>query len=436
MTDTPQQDAAPAPASAPASARRLRVRAGLWPLIAALIVFTLFASFRIARQAPKLVGNYDSVHYEMLVKQWLRTGVYGYYAQDHPGVADAVVPPGYPTFLAPFYALSGQTSTDRGGPYLAIYVVQLLVGIGLIVLTWLFARTVAGERAAGIAVLLLAPMTSVYWQPSILLTQLLATTFFVAYLVVLARALKDGKTGWAIGAGLLFGAVLMTRPTTMLSGLVPLLVGISAALPARRRVSLLVLAGAVAGALPWFVRNWIVLGSPVPITGRDETILAGIDPYFRGLGHADQTSAPSAHIYAGLADAAKAATSKLRFAWERAVFFFGRDPWGTAGWFTVGKLQYVAFGSGPADATMQAVDVVLRDALGVLGIVGGVLSVWMRNLLPTALMLLAWLAFNAALVPDQRYWFDVYPLLATLAGAVLATVYEAARAQRDAQVAG
>lgn len=427
MTGSTEQSAPNAPA------RRFRIRAGLWPLIIALIVFTLFASFRIARQAPKLVGNYDSVHYEMLTKQWLRTGIYGYYAQDKPGVADAVVPPGYPTFLAPFYALSGMTSTERGGPYLVIYLVQLAVGIGMLVLTWLYARTVAGERAAGIAVLLLAPMCSVYWQPSILLTQLLSTTLFVAYLVVLARALKDGKTGWAIGAGLVFAAVLMTRPTTLPSGLVPLLVGISAALPARRRVSLLVLAGTAAGVAPWFVRNWLVLGSPTPITGRDETVIAGVDPYFRGLGKADQVSGPSAHAYSALSDAAKAATSKLEYSWERLVYFLGRDPWGTAGWFTIGKLQYVAFAPGPADATMQSVDAVLRSAIGVLGIVGGVLSAWMRNLLPTALMLLAWIVFNAALVPDQRYWFDVYPLLATLSGAVLATVYEAAKAQRAAQ---
>jgi 4-amino-4-deoxy-L-arabinose transferase-like glycosyltransferase len=420
---------------APASVSRFRIRAGLWPLIIALIVFTFFASFRIARQTPKLVGNYDSIHYEMLTKQWLRTGVYGYYAQDKPGVADALVPPGYPSFLAPFYGLSGMTSTERGGPYLAIYLAQLAVGIGMLVLTWIHARTVAGERAAGIAVLLLAPMCSVYWQPSILLTQMLSTTLFVAYLVVLARALRDGKTGWAIGAGLVFAAVLMTRPTTLPSGLVPLLVGISAALPARRKVSLLALAGAAVGVLPWIVRNWVVLGSPTPITDRDETVIAGIDPYFRGLGKADQVSGASAHAYSALSDAAKVATSKLQYSWERLGRSWRRDPWGTLGWFTIGKLQYVAFGSGPADATMQSVDAILRNALGVLGIVGGVLSAWMRDLLPTALMLLAWIGFNAALVPDQRYWFDMYPLLATLSGAVLATVYEAARVKRDGPVA-
>jgi 4-amino-4-deoxy-L-arabinose transferase-like glycosyltransferase len=417
-------------------ARRFGIRAGLVPLVIALVVFGLFAGFRIARQAPKLVGNYDSVHYEMLTKQWLRTGVYGYYAQEQPGVSDALVPPGYPTFLAPFYALSGQTADARGGPYLAIYIVQLFFGFGLLVLTWLYARTVAGERAAGIAVLLLAPMSSLFFQPSTLLTQLQSTMLFVGYLVVLARALAGGKARWALAAGLVFAAVLMTRPTTMVSGLVPLVVGLSAALPARRRVSLLVLAATGAGVLPWMVRNWIVLGSPAPITGRSEAVLAGVDPYYRTLGNEHLVSGPAAHKYAAMSREAKVATTKLEYAWQEVVRFFRADPWGTAGWFAIGKLQYVGFAPGPAGSTMEAVDSLLRGAIGVLGIVGAVLSVWMRDLMPTALMLVAWIVFNAGLVPDPRYWLDMYPLLATLSGAVLATAWEAARERRGAEVGG
>jgi hypothetical protein len=407
--------------------RRFVPRRELWPLIAALVIYLFLGAQHVAWMIPKGVGNYDSLHYEAMTKQWVRTGVYGYYADESPGVSNAVVPPGYPAFLAPFYALSGQTAPGLGGPYAAIFYTQLLFGVGFLVFTWLFARRIAGVRAAGVAVVILACMESFYSQPSYILTQLLATTLFMGYLVLLARALDKGKVGWAIAAGLVFALTMLTRPTTLPAALVPLVLGLTPQLRARWKTSAIVLGALAVGMAPWLIRNFLQLHRVTPITGRDETILAGIDPYYRAGLKPGVTSGRSALDYSNLVKRHLYTGTKLDFAFLRLGEYLRRMPLELLGWFTIGKIQYIAFDTGPAANTTWAINSILRSGIGILGLVGSVLSVRMRNLLPTALMVFAWAALNAVIVPDQRYWFDMYPLLATLSGAVLVTVWDAAR---------
>ena len=162
------------------------------------------------------------------------------------------------------------------------------------------------------------------------------------------------------------------------------------------------------------------------------TVLGGVDPYFRGTAEtATQTHGPALTQLEVLNQSGSNMTP-LQFAWRIFTLNFAKSPLETLGWFTVGKVQYLAFGAMPASATEGAVDAILVSSTSGLGFAGAVLSVRWRDLAPTAVMLVVWLIQNALVVPDQRYWFDVLPFLATLAGALVAAAWGRAPIQRRA----
>ncbi len=394
-----------------------------WALVAAVAMFLVLGGLYVGRAIPRGATNFDSANYEAMTKQWLRTGVYGYWAQSDPGVPDAVVTPGYPTFLAPFYYFARRTGPGPGGPYAAIFLTQLLIGAVLLCLVWLYARMVATRRAANIAVLLLAPMWSFYNSVGVVLTSLLATTLVMGYLVILGRAFERRSAWLAFGAGLILAAGLLTRPTLAFASLVPLVLGFSSAIRPQRRMSLLAILGLALPFIPWVIRNWISLGSPVLIERRTDPILGGIDPYFRGQPGAETTTHGTSLYNYGLASKLDPTLTPLQFAWRIVRLDFARSPMEVLGWFTVGKIQYLAFANMPASATEGAVDGILLSSTSALGFAGAVLSIRWRDLTPTAVMLVVWLLQNAFFVPDQRYWFDILPFLATLAGALMAAAW-------------
>jgi hypothetical protein len=125
----------------------------------------------------------------------------------------------------------------------------------------------------------------------------------------------------------------------------------------------------------------------------------------------------------------------MQFAWRIIGQNLEQSALEVVGWFTVGKIQYLAFANMPAAATEGAVDGILVSSVSALGFAGAVLSSRWRDLLPTTVMLLVWLAQNTLMVPDQRYWFDILPFLATLAGALLAAAWGRAPIVRRAATA-
>jgi MFS family permease len=97
----------------------------------------------------------------------------------------------------------------------------------------------------------------------------------------------------------------------------------------------------------------------------------------------------------------------------------------------VGKLQYIVFTNPPSADNLTAIDSILRSFLASVGLLGALLSLRMRDLLPTAAMVAGWFALNVLIVPDPRYWLDVFPLLAVLAGGVVAALLEAAAPEAE-----
>jgi 4-amino-4-deoxy-L-arabinose transferase-like glycosyltransferase len=392
--------------------------------VAAIAIFLVLGSAYVQRAIPRGASNFDSANYEAMTKQWLETGVYGYWALDNPGEPDAVVTPGYPIFLAPFYYFSEETDPQTpGGPYSLIFTTQLFIGAVLLFLVWLYARMVATQRAANIAVLLLAPMWSFYNTVGVVLTSLLATTLIMGYFVVLGLAFQRRNQWLALAAGFLLAAGLLTRPTLALASLIPLVLGFSSVIKPQRRQALFALVGIALPFIPWIVRNWATFGRPMLIEGRTDPIVGGVDPYFRGQpGTETQTHGVSLGNYATMKEYDQN-LSPLAFGWRIVKLNFASAPHEVVGWFTVGKLQYLAFANLPASATEGAIDGILLSSVSSLGLTGAFLSIRWRDLVPTAAMVAVWLAQNTLMVPDQRYWFDILPFLAVLAGALISAAW-------------
>lgn len=179
-----------------------------------------------------------------------------------PGLSEGLYlrPPGYPFLLAIVYRLSG------GSPMAAV-VVQMILGLSSIVLTWCVARRL-GVAAAGIA----AAVMATHWALVFFEGELHAPPLLIALQLGMVLALlsaRDGGKGAPLLAGILLGLGALTRPNV----LAELLVILPWLAWTRRRRALasgapciLFAAGSMLAIAPITVRNVMVTGELVPIT--------------------------------------------------------------------------------------------------------------------------------------------------------------------------
>lgn len=113
---------------------------------------------------------------------------------------DALRVPGYPVFLALLFRLAGPG-------FLAVQVLQALLGTATVALTYLLARPVVGPRRAPAAALAVAVYPALLLYPAYLMSE---TLFSFLALLALAGWLASG-VGSAAVAGLALGAATLTR---------------------------------------------------------------------------------------------------------------------------------------------------------------------------------------------------------------------------------
>jgi 4-amino-4-deoxy-L-arabinose transferase-like glycosyltransferase len=169
-----------------------------------------------------------------------------------------VRPPGYPTFIAAVWALTGPHLT-------ALRVVEALLSVVAVAGIGLLAQRGFGPGAGRIAMTLAALHPVLAFLPATEYSEsfvvLVCVGAYTAFFSALGRA--RGDTARWVTAGALLGIATLTRPNVAM--LVPgLLVG--AAIPLRRagrgfvRPALLVLAAMTLVLTPWIVRNHRVHG--------------------------------------------------------------------------------------------------------------------------------------------------------------------------------
>lgn len=378
--------------------------------------------------------SYDALHYEAMTKQWLSTGVFGYYVFETPGQPDAKVGWGYPTFLAPFYYFSGHTDlAGEGGPYVAIFVGQLVVGALGLWATWIFAKAVLGVRGAAVAVIVLAITQGSSGQAGLLLLHTQATALFSGFMGLWALALLKKKPWLAVLAGVAFSASLLTRPAMLFPGLVLIALGISRALRPDWWLRLAAVGGTGALIVPWIIRNWIAFGRPMFTAGRDDPILAGVDPWFRTRGQEYRYYGPSYQRFLDLKEQGADVPSKGDYAFRVIIDGLKHRPVETLSWFTLGKLQEYLYSSKLAVSSKDAFMGVWTPIYNSAAIIGAFLAPWYRDLLPTVLALAVGMAQMLLVVPESRYMYDLSPLMAVCAAALVVAAIDGARVARVEQ---
>jgi hypothetical protein len=163
--------------------------------------------------------------------------------------ATAFRPPLYPLLLGGLYRITGV----RVG---AGQLLNIVFGAAVVVLAAMIAAEIAGRRggiAAGIAVAVYPPL---FANDVVLLSESLSLALMLAMVLLLVR----GRPAWA---GLTCGLLVLTRPSAQL-----LVVALGAWVVWRFgwRAAARFAAVAIVVAVPWVVRNWLLVGSPTLVT--------------------------------------------------------------------------------------------------------------------------------------------------------------------------
>ncbi|MCW2998326.1 MAG: hypothetical protein JWN65_1875 [Solirubrobacterales bacterium] len=190
------------------------------------------------------------------------------YGVDH---ASAAHPPLWPLVLA----LPSRLGLDSVDAHRAT---GLVLGCVVVVLVALVARRLAGPCAGLIAAALAAVYPVLVGADGSLLSETLYGIWVLAVLLAALELHARPRLGPALVLGVAGGLAALTRGEGVLLALCVAAAALWAAGgPPRARVRLAAVVVVACGLTiaPWTVRNWIVLGQPVPISTNDSTVLAG-----------------------------------------------------------------------------------------------------------------------------------------------------------------
>lgn len=251
-----------------------------------LVALALRVAYVWVAAGPHATPSSDGLEYDMVA--WNLARGPGF-ALDSPGgpFLTAFVPPVVPWITSLLYRAIGHH-------FFGALLLQCAIGALVPLLIGGFAAATFGGGVAGFAAWLAALHPLLVFFSGYLLTETTFTVMLLAALLASAAWLKTPRPGRAIGAGMLWGAAALTRPTALPLPLVvaawawvPL--GLTIAARDRVRQTLLLLAGVAIVVAPWTIRNAIALHAFVPVTtggGRalldSNNPLVWSDPRLRG----------------------------------------------------------------------------------------------------------------------------------------------------------
>jgi len=215
---------------------------------AAFLVRILFNVYVVGTQQVGLELFPDGKDYDALSLS-LATGT-GFAIH---GVPNTFRPPGYPFFLAALYMIFGHS-------YVAVKIVQSLLGALTCLMIFLIGQQLFSRRVGVIAATIATvyPLLVVY--TGFLLSEVLFVFLSTFFLYALVRFRECTSWRWMAAAGLVLGAMNLTRPVTLLLPAV-LFVCFWIELKAKRRAAMI--AGMLAlwmliPIVPWTIRNYTV----------------------------------------------------------------------------------------------------------------------------------------------------------------------------------
>lgn len=142
----------------------------------------------------------DAALYVALARNVVNHGVFG----PEPGVPFALVPPGYPLYLAAVFALTGKS-------LIAARLGQALLAAVMVWQTYAIGRQLGGRCVAVASAVLIALYPPWIVWPVRFLTEPLYAVLLLAFVWCVVRSAKACTVKWAALAGVAFGLALLTR---------------------------------------------------------------------------------------------------------------------------------------------------------------------------------------------------------------------------------
>ena len=196
----------------------------------------------------------DAVEYVSAAQNLLDHGIYG----EHVGIPYAVVPPGYPLFVAAVLAVTGRS-------FLVLRLAQALLGTAAVWFTYLAGKRAFSARVGFGAALICAiyPPFVVYVAPY--LTEALYIPLFALYLAFLVQSLKEpSSVKYAALSSVGFGLAMLIKETLIAFPLALPVIFWWARFSLRQALRYILVFAAVTllVLLPWLARNYATFGHP------------------------------------------------------------------------------------------------------------------------------------------------------------------------------
>jgi 4-amino-4-deoxy-L-arabinose transferase-like glycosyltransferase len=357
-------------------------------LMLAGLILRLF--YALKGNHPELI--FDQLEYTKLAIQYLEKGIFAY----RDTSPNSLVTPGYPWFLIIMYRIFGYQPLDHA--LLAIRIVQSLISVCAIGLIYLLGRRLFNRPTGIIAAALMAFYPTYIWTTSLLTTETLFLSFFLALLYLQARIIQENRLSDHVWMGILLALTVLIRPNVLPLALIPYLFLWIEDRKLYLSAIVLSFSAFVIVMLPWWIRNIVTFHEFTLLAkgGSGNPLLGGTDPYFRQtidwsqIKEEDQFSEGIRRIKQG----------------------FSEDPWLWIRWFTIGKFM-VLFKT----PYFHTLPVLIADILVKLHLIFSwvawlsLISCRNRSLRFLTLSLLALLVIHLLFVPDVRYSFGMYPFL-------------------------
>jgi 4-amino-4-deoxy-L-arabinose transferase-like glycosyltransferase len=367
-------------------------------LLALIIALALYLrlKFVFAVEHPPLREHSDPYNYDIMVKQFLAHGFLGYLSSQ----PNAYVTPGYPLFLALLYRLLGYS---QGSPLQAVMVVQAVAGALTAGLMYFIGKEIKNPRVGLTAAFLAAVYPSFVWAPTLLLTEVLYTFFFMLYFYIQLLHLKKPAPVLGVLTGLLFGAAVLIRPAAAPLLVVPYLYHFyrTKALLPSLQIFGHALAGFVIVMLPWWIRNVVTLHQMIFLATQTwNPLLAGAYPHFTGIEKMPDNVRSTREIFSFI------------------LHGFLTQPLLYLKWYTIGKFQII-FSNMWYDLDLRYSYLrsiyFLHHFIYVPGWMGAFFAFRREEIRLPALFVFLLTAIQLMFIPTTRYAFTIMPLLILLA---------------------
>jgi len=250
-------------------------------LLAFALVFAAAFCVRLlclqdARAEARVVQSSVTENYRQQARLIAENGALSFFTPGSPTNDPDLLghPPGYPFVLALFYELFGETDA-----YVQIF--QIFCDSLAAALVFLVAAELLPFGAAVTAGALAALAPQFCWNSILMLPDTLAVLPVLLAMLLLLRADRGRALPKAAAAGVLIGLSCWLRANALLlAPFVALAVPFLFGRDVRTRVSLALVAGAVATIAPLTIRNAAVFGAFIPVSlGSGQTLIEGIGDY-------------------------------------------------------------------------------------------------------------------------------------------------------------